>query len=204
MKLKHILVASLLFLNVAFDNAAGLTDAERKFAVNKLEKSRDLVLANLAGLTAAQIAFKADSATWSIAQCVEHIAITENNLFAYAESCLKTEADPTKRSEVKMSDQAVFEMIENRSEKFKAQEPVLPIGRYGGFDASLAEFKSKRSKHIKYINSTTDDLRNHYNDWPFGKTDAYQTILFMAGHSQRHAAQIAEIIKNPGFPQGKK
>jgi 60 kDa SS-A/Ro ribonucleoprotein len=43
------------------------------------------------------------------------------------------------------------------------------------------------------------------NDFPFGKIDTYQTILFMAAHSRRHTAQIEEILNNPGFPKkGKK
>src|SRR5215218_1738793 len=34
----------------------------------------------------------------------------------------------------------------------------------------------KRDASIEYIKSTSDDLRNHYNDFPFGKFDTYQTI----------------------------
>jgi hypothetical protein len=49
------------------------------------------------------------------------------------------------------------------------------------FESTLPEFKTKRDNNIKYIKTTADDLRNHYNDFPFGKIDRYQTILFMAG-----------------------
>ncbi|HEY0769759.1 MAG TPA: DinB family protein, partial [Sphingobacteriaceae bacterium] len=59
----------------------------------------------------------------------------------------------------------------------------------------------KRDDHINYVKTTTDDLRNHYVDLPFGKLDAYQIILFMAAHSKRHTDQIDEILSNANFPK---
>ncbi|MHA4846154.1 DinB family protein [Flavitalea antarctica] len=199
-----LLLCSLLFVTTSFNNTAGLTDAERKYASNLLQESRETLLTKVKGLTPAQLAFKADSSAWSVAQCVEHITIAENGLFDLALSTLKAPADPSKRSEVKLSDDQVVKMIENRSTKFKAQEAVLPTGKFGDFQTTLKEFISRRNKHIDYINTTTDDLRNHYYDFPFGKVDAYQTIVFMAGHCKRHTAQIDEVMQNPDFPKADK
>ncbi|RYG39800.1 MAG: DinB family protein, partial [Chitinophagaceae bacterium] len=152
----------------------------------------------------AQLAFKADSSSWSVAECVEHIATTENGLFTRAQSSLTVAADPSKRSEVKLGDEQIFKMITDRTSKFKAQEAVTPTGKFGDMQNALKEFTNLRDKNISYINTTTDDLRNHYTDFPFGKIDAYQTIVFMAGHSKRHTAQIDEIIQNPNFPKAGK
>ena len=198
------LLCAMLFITASFDNAAGLTDSERKYAVNLLQESRETLLTKVKGLTPAQLAFKADSSSWSVAQCVEHITITEDGLFDRALATLKDPADPSKRSEVKLSDDEVLKMIENRSMKFKAQEAVLPTGKFGDFQTTLKEFISRRNKHIEYINTTTDDLRNHYFDFPFGKVDAYQTIVFMVGHCKRHTAQIDEVMQNPNFPKAGK
>ena len=114
---------------------------------------------------------------------------------------LKEPADPSKRSEIKMTDDAVVKMIADRSTKIKTREPFEPTGKFGSFDATLTEFKTKRDNSINYIKTTSDDLRNHYNDFPFGKIDTYQTILFMAAHSKRHTDQIEEVTKNPNFPK---
>jgi hypothetical protein len=199
-----IFLSALLLITGSFNNTASLTDAERKYASELLQESRNTLLTKVKELSPAQLAFKADSSAWSVAQCVEHIAITENNLFAYAQSSLTAAADPSKRSEVKFSDEQVLKMIVDRSSKFQAQEAVKPTGKFGDFQAALKEFTSKRDKNISYINTTTDDLRNHYNDFPFGKLDAYQTIIFMAGHSKRHTAQIDEIMQNANFPEAGK
>ncbi|MEX2235277.1 MAG: hypothetical protein WD824_24145 [Cyclobacteriaceae bacterium] len=100
-----------------------------------------------------------------------------------------------------MTDDAVVKMIADRSAKVKTQEAFEPTGKFGSFDATLSEFKTKRDNNINYIKTTSDDLRNHYNDFPFGKIDAYQTILLMAAHSKRHTDQIDEVMKNPNFPK---
>jgi hypothetical protein len=201
--IKIFLSALLLITGSLNTKNASLTEAERKYASGVLEETRNTLLSKVKGLSPAQLAFKADSSSWSVAQCVEHIAITENNLFAYAQSALKVAADPSKRKDVKLSDEDVLKMIVDRSSKFQAQEAVKPTGKFGDFQTTLKEFTSKRENNISYINTTTDDLRNHYNDFPFGKIDAYQTIIFMAGHSKRHTAQIDEILHNPDFPKGK-
>ena len=95
-------------------------------------------------------------------------------------------------------------MITDRSTKVKTSEPFEPTGKFGSFEATLTEFQTKRDNNINYINNTSDDLRNHYNDFPFGKIDTYQTILFMAAHSKRHTDQIEEILNHPDFPKKKK
>ncbi|MEX2234531.1 MAG: DinB family protein [Cyclobacteriaceae bacterium] len=200
MKIFKFLVITVAALSMSFNRPdASLTDAERKYATDLLQETKDNLLKKVKGLTAEQLNFKADTASWSIAECVEHIAISENNLFGFAQMGLKEPADPSKRSEIKLTDDAVVKMIADRSDKVKTKEAFEPTGKFGSFDATLSEFKTKRDNNINYIKTTSDDLRNHYNDFPFGKIDTYQTILMMAAHSKRHTDQIVEVMKNPNF-----
>jgi hypothetical protein len=202
MKLHKLILFAVAMVAMSFnDFSTGLTDAERKYASKLLEDTRENLLKKVKGLTQEQLNFKPDASSWSVAECVEHTAVTESKLFAMAQKALEQPADPSKRSEVKMTDENIVKMITDRSTKFKTQEAFLPTGKFGNFDAALGEFITKRGNNIKYINATADDLRNHYNDFPFGKVDAYQIILFMAGHTQRHTAQIEEIMENRGFPK---
>jgi hypothetical protein len=100
-----------------------------------------------------------------------------------------------------MADEAIVKMVSDRSTKVKTREAFKPTGKFGTFEATLAEFKTKRDNNINYIKTTTDDLRNHYNDFPFGKLDTYQTIIFMAAHTKRHTAQIEEVMGDANFPK---
>ena len=183
--------------------APTLSEAERKYASNLLLETKDDLLKKVKGLTTEQLNYKPAATGWSVAEVVEHITISENNLWGFGQQSLQQPADPSKRSEVKMTDDGIVKMITDRSSKVKTQEAFEPKNSFGSFEGSLKEFKTKRDEHIKYVNTTSDDLRNHYNDFPFGKIDTYQTILFMAAHSRRHTAQIEEVMKSAGFPKGK-
>ena len=204
MRLNRLFLMIVALATMSFNVfAPTLSDAERKYASKLLQETKDNLLKKVKGLTVEQLNFKADANSWSVAECVEHIAISENNLFGFAQKSLKEPADPSKRSEVKMTDDGIVQMITDRSSKVKTQEAFEPKNNFGSFEGSLSEFKKKRDEHIKYVSTTPDDLRNHYNDFPFGKIDTYQTLLFMAAHSRRHTAQIEEVMKNPDFPKGK-
>lgn len=204
MKLQKVILFTVALATMSFSEpATPLTDAERKYAAQFLQETKKDLLRKVEGLTAEQVNFKPDADTWSVAECVEHIAISENNLFGFAQMSLQQPADASKRSEVKMTDEAVVKMITDRSAKIKTKEAFEPEGKFGDYQGSLNEFKTKRDGNITYIKTTSDDLRNHYNDFPFGKLDAYQTILFMAGHTRRHTDQVEELMKHPKFPKGK-
>jgi uncharacterized damage-inducible protein DinB len=202
MKTIKLFIVAFALLTTSFSNSeAQLTDAERKYAANLLQETEDNLLKKIKGLSAEQLNFKSDTNSWSIAQVVEHLAISENNFNEFVQMALKEKADPQKRAEVKMADAAVVQMITDRSHKAKTSEKFEPTGKFGSFQGSVKEFKTKRDNNIRYIKSTSDDLRNHYNDFPFGKIDTYQTILFMAGHSKRHTDQIDEVLRHPDFPK---
>ncbi|MCW9038075.1 DinB family protein [Altibacter sp.] len=193
------LVAVLLLSFTASENK--LTEAERDFAIFELNKSRELLLTALDGLTEAQLNYKSSPESWSIAECVEHIAISENNIFGMMQGNLKSEADASRRAEVKMNDEQVLKVITDRSNKVKTQEPFEPTGKFGSFEKTLKNFKEKRADNMKYVLTTEDDLRNRYAVLPFGTLDLYQVILFMSGHTERHVLQIREIMEDADFPQ---
>ena len=66
----------------------------------------------------------------------------------------------------------------------------------------IAHFKESRDAHIEYVDKTQDDLRDHFSPHPAaGLLDAYQWILLMSAHTERHAAQINEVKGDPKFPK---
>ncbi|PKA84562.1 DinB family protein [Ulvibacter sp. MAR_2010_11] len=200
--MKKLILPFLVFALVSFTTSnVKLTDFEREKAVKEMTKTHDLLLDAVAGLSDEQLNFKSSPDSWSIAECVEHIAISENNIFGMQQGTLKTPADPSKRDQVKMTDDQILEMIVDRSTKFKTQEPFEPTGKYGTYAATLDEFKNRRIENIDYVVNTDDDLRNHYMELPFGVLDAYQGLLFMSAHTERHVRQIEEIMSDENFPE---
>nr|WP_299487371.1 DinB family protein [uncultured Allomuricauda sp.] len=194
-------LVTLLLFSFSMDTSK-LSDEDRKKAVDHLENTRDEMAKILKGLSEAQLNFKAEEDSWSIAECAEHIAISENMIFGMLQGALQTAADPSKRTEVKMSDEELIGIIESREQKVKTGEPFEPTGKFGSHEATVNEFLAKRNEHISYIKNTEDDLRNHYGQLPFGTVDGVQILLFMSGHTERHLDQMKEVMAHKLFPKG--
>ncbi|MBT8185579.1 MAG: DinB family protein, partial [Eudoraea sp.] len=148
-----------------------LTDAERNMALEDLNKTRDRLTSTVDGLSEEQLNFKSSPESWSIAECVEHLAISENAFSQMLQGAVQTPADPSKRDSVKMSDEQLMGIITSRDQKIKTSEPFEPSGKFGGHQETLDAFLAKREEHIAYVKTTEDDLRNHYGQLPFGTID---------------------------------
>ena len=178
-----------------------LTKKERKDAISYFKETQKSLAEEIKGLSENQLTWKPADSVWSATDCVEHIALSEKNLFDRAMGTLKENADPAKRSKLKFDDEGVKKMITDRSFRVKTREGFIPTGQFGNAVQTLAVFNERREALIKYVKDTDDDLRNHFAEFPFGLLDTYQLLIFLSAHTERHRAQIAELKSNPGFPK---
>jgi hypothetical protein len=131
---------------------------------------------------------------------MEHIALSEDLLRGIAEDQIK-KAAPAPDRDLKKTDDMVLEVIPDRSKKFQAPEPLRPTNHFGSPDAALKHFLESRAKTVELLKNTPD-LRAHAVDSGlFKKIDAYQRILFIGAHSERHTKQILEVKADPKFPK---
>src|ERR1700730_3057998 len=195
-------VASVLFvmLFVVRSNAQELTPADKEKAVKYLETTRKNIEEATRGLSDAQWNFKSAPDRWSVAECVEHIAATEDRLQGMViAQVMKAPGAPDR--DVAKVDTMVMTMIPDRSHKAQAPEELKPTNRFGGPDGSLRHFEETRTKTEDLLKNTPD-LRAHAVDSPMGvKLGAYEWILFMGAHSERHTKQILEVKADPNFPK---
>ncbi len=155
----------------------------------------------IAGLSEEQLSFKPSADKWSIAQCLEHIIVTEKVLLDMSMKEMEKPAQPERRSEVKTSDADLIKMITDRTEKHQAPKELQPAGTYTSGEMALADLNAGRQAALRYIRSADpENLRNHISEYPTGKADGYQNFLFVAAHTARHIQQIEEIKSDPGFP----
>ena len=183
-------------------NDTAPTKKERKSAVNLMKDTKAEVIKSVKGLSEAQLNFRTAPDKWSVKECMYHIAISEKNLWGMMEGAMKAPANPEKRSEIKTTDEQLIKMMEDRSFKVKTMEPFEPKNTpYKSLDEAVEAFKTMRNDHIKYMRSTTEDMRNHVVQMPFGSLDCYQLCLMMASHSNRHMQQINEVKADPNFPK---
>ena len=201
---KLILPVLVLTLFSFSKDTTKLTDAERAMVIKHLEETRDHMQKVIAGLSEEQLNFKAEEESWSIAECVEHLAISENAFGGLIQKTLATTPNPALRDSVKLKDEELMGIITDRSNRVKTSEAFEPSGKFGSFEETVRAFMDKRQEHIQYVKSTEDDLRNRYSsDLPFGTVDGVQVIIFAAGHTERHVLQMEEIMAHKLFPKGK-
>jgi len=75
------------------------------------------------------------------------------------------------------------------------------VNRFGSPDEALKHFVESRAQTEDFLKKTPD-LRAHAIDSPLGKQlDAYEWVLFIAAHSERHTKQINEVKADPNFPK---
>lgn len=180
-------------------NKTVLTEQERSFAITELDNSKDSLLQSLKGLNDAQLYFKSDENSWSIAQCVEHLTLFSTELFEILDESLELPSNPERRKDVKFSDKELITYIQDRSSKATTEEDFTPKNTYENHAATLNVYLDNLDKHVNYLKNTKDDLRNHYVN--FGTIDTYQIFLYMAAHTLRHIEQIKEIKNNSNFPK---
>ncbi len=183
-------------------NNTSISKQERKTAISLMKDTKADVLKSIKGLSETQLNFKSAADKWSVKECMYHIAISEKNLWELMEATMKAPPNPEKRSEIKTTDEQLIKMMEDRSYKVKTSEAFEPKNTpYKSIDEAIDAFKSQRTEHIKYLKSTTEDMRNHVAQMPFGWLDCYQLCLMAGSHSNRHTQQINEVKADPGFPK---
>jgi hypothetical protein len=180
-----------------------LTPEEREAALKSLQATHDAFLQSIAGLSEKQWRFKPAPDRWSVAEVSEHITVTENMIFGMIQSKIMTgPATPEKRSEVKVTDDQILKMVPDRTHKFQAPEPLKPTNRWATEADQTKAFEEARQKTMDYVRTTNDDLRDHFGPHPvIGEMDAYQWILLISAHSERHTKQIEEVKADPNFPK---
>ncbi|MDZ4708603.1 MAG: DinB family protein [Saprospiraceae bacterium] len=199
MKKLLTLCLAVLLSNLVYSQP--MTKEERKELLTFIKWTTKELKTSLKGLSAAQLNFKPGQDAWSPQECLYHIAYSEGALRTTLDAALKSPADPATKASLTTTDFQIKNNIMDRSSKFKTATPFEPLNTgYKSFDEAMDSFKAKRALLEYFIKTTDLDLRNHIVVRTFGKMDAYQFVLFLAGHTNRHTQQIEEAKGIAGYP----
>jgi len=180
--------------------AATLTEAEKEEGLTQLNRTRSAVVEATKGLSEAQWKFKPGPERWSVAEVLEHIVLVED--FLRENTSQKVMQAPAGKADrdYKGTDKFVLTAIADRTQKAQAPEEARPTGRWPP-QVALERFLKSRGQTMEFL-SSTQGLRDHVMDSPLGQPlDAYQWVLFISAHSERHTKQILEVKADPGFPK---
>ncbi len=201
-KYGYLLLALLVITGLAGTvTSTSITSKERKFAASNLKDTKNDVLKSIQDLSVSQFEYKATPAKLSIKEYTYSITVTEKKLWNFLQTTLKQPANPERRAQIKLTDEELIKLIEDRTKDLEIQPVFQPKNiPYKTLDEALENFKGIRTNHIKYIKNTTEDLRNHVVQTSFGLLDCYQLCLLISALSNRQMQQIEEIKADPNFP----
>jgi hypothetical protein len=177
-----------------------MTADERSRAVAELTDSRDRLLAVLARAAKQGWNLPPAPGAWSPAECAEHLVLVEEITIDFVESYSAAHAAPRGLPSLAARDDIIRQAAVNRSEKRTSPPRARPTGAWTPPQA-IDRFRTVRARTLAFAESTPLDLRAfRWKHTFFGEIDFYQTLLFLAGHSLRHARQIEEALARAAHP----
>jgi hypothetical protein len=186
----------------ALEPPSGLmTTQERDLLIDLLVSSQQAVIGTVVALTPAQWTFSPGDDRWSIAQCAEHLILSEDGLLGTVRGqILATAATPESARTTRGRDGVVVAAMRDRSQRIKTfpfLEPQVVAPTPAAF---VSAFLVRRGATLRYVRETADALHDHVAPLgALGDLDAYQWLLLLASHTERHAAQIEEVKGQPGY-----
>jgi len=178
-----------------------ITAAERNALLKNLADSRERLLGAVQGLSREQLHYRPAPGRWTVAECVEHIAMVEGRVLGLIQKTLSDGPAPGKRSAMEGRDSALSEDVAGRVTRFQAPEYLVPRGQWPD-EQLLKEFEAARQRTREFASTTDADLRKHFYAHPvLGELDLYQWLLLIGAHCDRHRAQSEEVMAGAGFPR---
>jgi hypothetical protein len=191
----HMRTALLVLLAGTMLAAAPMTEGERQRLIAHLDMTEHWLVAELDGLSEAQLNFRMSPESWTIADVVEHLSIAEPQYWKQEEESLK---QPPTAYKSESTDAAILWYGIDRTNRAKTGEARVPGGKAPA-KQSLASFRKLRATMRQMAKTSQEDFRGR--KLLEGNMDTYQWLLMISTHAQRHILQIKEIKAHPKYPR---
>jgi hypothetical protein len=174
-----------------------LHSKERRLLITSLKDTRADLLATVKDLSDRQLDYRPRKSAPSIRELLADIVAAEKAYSLQAHTALSA---PTGR------DRAARVSDEERAAQLAHYCPVLGKGHGAtpslkNAERALEQYKEDRARAIKYIRTTTQDVRAYTAPTAAGPADVYQLYLALCAHQAGHNQQIREIVQSAGFPK---
>lgn len=168
-----------------------LTTKERHTLVAELKNSKTDFLKSVEDLSVKQLNFKTGKNDRSVKECVYELISIENNLWVSAKASLKQETSPFQRTVP--NDEQLHSIVEK---SFQCHEL-----KFNRMKEALKFYKNQKTEMLKYVHTSTENVRAHVAKTCVGNFDAYQLMLLSAIYTEYYTQQIEEIKAHPNFPK---
>jgi hypothetical protein len=155
-----------------------------------LDQGRAVLLAVVEGVTDDEANHIPGPGRWSIFGCVEHIAISEEYLFAQIAKATSPQSPAINPSrEAKMLARGT-----DRSRRMESPPEGRPAGKFPTLSDAVENFLESRKRTVEFVRADPPDLRSKMTWHPILKdANCHEMLISICVHVLRHVKQIEEI-----------
>jgi hypothetical protein len=166
------------------------------------------VESRFSNLSTEQLNWKPNESEWSVAQCLEHLIVSNAGYFPIVERITRGEHRPSLKERLpllpRLFGAVVLRAVQPQTkQKLKARINFQPSRSEIGPDI-VTKFQGQQQELIDHMNRTKDlDLKDTIITSPvlsiatYSLLDAYRIIV---AHEQRHLAQARRVTERADFP----
>lgn len=163
---------------------------EKAGILKELAIGRDAFLDALRGLPEDLAAISPGPGRWSVVECVEHVAVSEDFLLSRITQAQSSGAPVVNQQR----EAAILARGADRTTPAISPEVGRPTGRFATLANAVESFLATREQTVRFVGACNEDLRAKPIAHPLlGPINGHEALLLIAVHPQRHAAQIREI-----------
>ncbi len=166
-----------------------MDEVERKEILRILDQGFGDLRGAIDGVTEADASQRPVAGGWSVLDCLEHLAVTEQELLRGVQIAVPVaERQHNPVREAKILDRAL-----DRARIIAAPEIVIPAGKFKSAGEAFAAFEAVRAETVKFVEEFEGDPRSWLTTHPMvrGPVNCYEMFLMIALHPKRHGQQIA-------------
>ena len=177
---------------------------------SEAEKNNDAAKAVAADLTEAQLNWKPSAEQWSIAQCLEHLAVATKGFDKYFTEVLQRAGSKTSMTSppaykpTMMGGWLARHVAPESPKKLRAPRMFRP-GDASSIQGSLQMFLDEQQKFVDFVRQCRgidyNKTRIRSPVTPLVRYSLADAFVITVLHAQRHLAQARRVRESQGFPR---
>ncbi|MGZ8377085.1 MAG: DinB family protein [Gemmatirosa sp.] len=160
----------------------------------RLRASRDRLREVVRSVSSGAWTARPEDGRWTACEILEHLALAEWSVVEFVRGTLLTTPRAIGAAP-RVSDAEVLRAASDRSVRLESPERLRPIGRWSRPGVVCASMDAARDAALVLAVRSSEALRARVAPHPqLGLLDGAQWLLFLAGHTDRHAAQLRVLV----------
>jgi DinB family protein len=180
-----------------------MTADERAQVIKWMNDTQKEYLDRLEHVSEAQWNWRPAPFRWTVGEIAEHIMLTEARLFSAVQRAMATPENPDWQAKTKGKDAFIERALPNRGVRAQAPVEIRPTGKLTR-DEVVRRYKELRARALEFARTTDAPLKAHTIEHPFpifNTLNAYDWLIYIPLHNERHNKQMAEVMAAPGYPK---